>query len=159
MSTDLQGMLHYLSAQDTDENVNDAVTQSLRVYLDSFSSNLQGLLRKGTSVSTIAAPVDPQGALVLMKFGPETSGCNVTFHDSRTLLNDAVLTFGSVLHGKDLPTRLGKFVADVSERNGKVPAVLIADDGALFYRPDIGDPASARNVSELDARSIAKAVA
>jgi hypothetical protein len=131
----------------------------LRTYLTALNANLQGYLREGISLNGTGLRLDNGGALFLLLFGSESEHQLIQVSEDKWSLDRATRTLAEKLEGKELAERVEKFNKDVMTAEGRSPAVLIADNGMLFYRPAIDEKESTYNVSAVDALSIARSVA
>jgi hypothetical protein len=131
----------------------------LRTYLAALNANLQPYLREGKSLNSIGAPLSGGGAVFLLLFGSESQHQQIAIDPEVWGLEQAATALAANLHGENLPERTKRFVADVEQSGGKSPAVLIADNGIIFYRPSFDEQRSTYDVSAIDALNIAKSVA
>jgi hypothetical protein len=135
----------------------DEREDDLQKYLTALNANLQNYLRDGKTLNSFGARLSSGDGVFLLWFGSPSEKQTGMAKGLRSL-DDATLMLASRLEGPNVAERAQRFLMDVRATGGDSPAVLIADNGVILYRPRIDHQQSIYEVSASDARSIARSI-
>ena len=129
----------------------------LQNYLAALNANLQNYQRDGKTLNSFGARLSSGDGVFLLWFG-SPSEQQTGMARGLWSLDDATVMLASRLEGRNVAERTQRFLMDVRATGGDSPAVLIADNGLVLYRPRIDHQQSTYEVSASDARSIARSI-
>lgn len=129
----------------------------LLTYFTALNANLENYLPEGQSLHSFGTRLSSGAGVFLLWFGSGPQHQSA-FEAGGWSLEEAAARLAGRLVGEDLAVRVKSFLMDVRATEGDSPAVLIAENGLIFYRPQLDADQSAFKVSAADALSIARSM-